>query len=338
MTHSNSPLSYLKYPNILECIGDPETTYTITLPEDTGPGAVMCSWESRDLLVLPVYFRNVQCVVDGAKIKSRLPKTKEHYTSFFMVNDNLFMINNNDRPVRWEWSGYSKFVTAFFIFCHRFTTTYAFKNTVPAYPLPGKSAAHFSLAQLEHNAHSRSVQNKKDISVFFSGRSFCRVARKFSGRLITNHFPDSYVHFLDSGTALSKDEYIDTIIRSQIAWCPRSVWSEPDKECNSSIPKEFEAMGLELLLVKHPIGVIETEERVPGVHFVEVKNDSSDLVEKLQYYLEHDNERKEIAHNGRLWWERNCSTIARASFILNSCLRSMGQPFKDFSCYKLMEF
>lgn len=338
MTFSGSPLSYLKYPNILECVGNPEATYTITLPEDTGPGFVMCSWESRDLLVLPVYFRNVQCVVDGAKIKSRLPKTQEHHTSFFMVNDNLFMINNNDRPIQWDWSEYSKFVTAFFIFCHRFTTTHAFKKTVPAYPLPGKSAAHFSLAQLEHDAHSRSMTVEKDISVFFSGRITCRVARKGTGQAIRNHFPDSYIHFLEDGTALSKDEYVDVITRSKIAWCPRSVWSEPDKECNSSIPKEFEAMGLELLLVKHPLGVIETEERTPGVHFVEVKNDSSDLIEKLQYYLGHDDERKEIAHNGRLWWERNCSTIARASFMLNSCLRSMGQPFHDFPCYKLVEF
>lgn len=339
MTFSCSPLANLKYPDVLECIGEPNTTYTITLPEDTSPrGSVPHSWESRDLLVLPVYFRNVKCIIDEDKIRSRFPQSASEIHSFFMVNDNVFIANANDKPIRWDWIKYSEFTTAFFIFCHRFSTTFIFKDTVPAYPLPGKSAAHFSLVQLEHNAHSRSLQSEKDIPVFFSGRHSCRVARKHSGNTIKRHFPDAYIHFLETRTSLSKDEYMDTIIRAKIAWCPRSVWSPPDPECNSSIPKEFEAMGLELLLVKHPIGVIETEERIPGVHFVEIKNDSSDLIEKLQYYLEHEDERKEIAHNGRLWWERNCSTVARANFIMNSCLRSMGHPFKDLPCYERMKF
>ena len=343
MTFSQSPLSYLKYPDTLECVGDPNKTYTITMPENISNGGVESTWESRDLIVLPVYFRNVKCVIDTEKIASRisdssLSKCFVTPVDLFIVNDDLFMLNNNDRPIkRTDWIECSKELTAFFILQPRFSTNYIFKGASPAYPLPGKSNPHFSLVQLEYNAHSRALQSKKDISVFFSGRHTVRVARKHYGRVIKRSFPDAYIHFLESGTYLTKEEYLDTIVRAKIAWCPRSTWSLPDRNSNATIAKEFEAMGLELLVVRHPLGIVETEERLPGVHFVEYENDSSNLIEKLQYYLEHEDERKEIAHNGRLWWERNCSTVARANFILNSCLKSMGQPFKDLPCYKLME-
>jgi len=77
-------------------------------------------------------------------------------------------------------------------------------------------------------------------------------------------------------------------------------------------------MCLENLVIRHPIGVIETEPRIDRKHYVEIQNDDSDLLELLYYYLEHDDERKEIAHNGRLWYERNGSPTARAYHIVES--------------------
>lgn len=325
----------MKYPSYVECIGDPNTTYTITLPGDTGH---VYWWASKDLSVLPAHFKNVQCVIDPQKISSKIASGLQlGIAQYFMVNEHLFMADEQDRILWKPFSEYSKYVTAFFIFCHRFSTTHIFKNTVPAYPLPGKYSPYLS-TRIECSAHSESLQSQKDIPIFFSGRHSVRVARRYFGRSIKQNFPDAHIHFLESGTALDRDEYVDLMIRSKIAWCPRSVWSLPDKDCNVPCGKEFDAMPLELLIVKHPLGTIESEERIAGVHYVEYKNDSSDLIEKLEYYLEHEDERKEIARNGRLWWERNCSTVARANFIMNSCLHSMGHPCKDFPCYKLMKF
>lgn len=46
----------------------------------------------------------------------------------------------------------------------------------------------------------------------------------------------------------------------------------------------------------------------PGVHYVEVEWDGSDVVEKAKYYMEHLDEAETIAKNGRKLWE-DCSML-----------------------------
>lgn len=41
-----------------------------------------------------------------------------------------------------------------------------------------------------------------------------------------------------------------------------------------------------------------------GVHFVQVKDDFSDLDEKMDYYLEHPDEAEEIIQNAHRWVEQ----------------------------------
>jgi len=41
-----------------------------------------------------------------------------------------------------------------------------------------------------------------------------------------------------------------------------------------------------------------------GVHYVELKDDYSDLIEKMDYYLEHENEALSIIHNANQWVEQ----------------------------------
>lgn len=41
----------------------------------------------------------------------------------------------------------------------------------------------------------------------------------------------------------------------------------------------------------------------PGVHYVEIAWDGSDVVEKAKYYFDHPDEAETIAHNGRKLWE-----------------------------------
>jgi len=43
----------------------------------------------------------------------------------------------------------------------------------------------------------------------------------------------------------------------------------------------------------------------PGVHYVEIEWDGSDVVEKARYYLEHVDEAEVIANNGRKLWEEH---------------------------------
>lgn len=87
-------------------------------------------------------------------------------------------------------------------------------------------------------------------------------------------------------------------------------------------------MCAQSLVLRHPLHVKEQERRIPGVHFVEMSIEEPEMIETIRYYLAHDEERKEIAYNGRLWYERNWSPIAQAYFIMNRCLEVMKEPHK----------
>ncbi len=293
---------------------------------------------SKCLIALPVFYDNVSVICNDDLLTKKvshilanaphMANKNNKLVSLFAIDDHIFMIVSTDRPVvnSHQWIPYyAQYVSGFFVFCHRHSTSYIFDNCgVPVFPLSGIQEPNMSLLDFERDTHSKSMTITKDISVFFRGRYNTRLPRKFLARQIQEHITNAHISNSGDHKSLPTQDYVDLMCRSKIAWCPRSVKSPPDFECNASTGREFEAMCLECLVVRPSIGTIETEERVPGVHFVEIKNDSSDLIEKLRYYLEHEDERKEIAHNGRLWWERNCSTIARANQIYSDCLKATG--------------
>lgn len=323
MAFTNSPLRHIGYLDALPTVGNKDTQYTIVIPENTG----LLPWLSRDFLALPIYYKNIECVVDQKKIAQKLPeKHHEHPSVYFLVNDSIFYMDASDRPIEhWEqWVPLvSSYCTAMFVFALRSSTEFIFENcTIPVFPLTIKNGVYISLPYMEY---CHSLNREKDIPIFFQGRHAVRVSRKKVGWKIKQIFPDARIGFLDGGESLSSQEYIDLMSRSKIAWCPRSIWSIPEHDCNGVTGKEMEAMCLQCMIMKHPLGITEAEERIPGIHFVEYKNDNSDLIEKLHYYLEHDDEREEIAHNGRLWWERNGSVLGRSSFMIKKCLQAMGE-------------
>jgi spore maturation protein CgeB len=52
--------------------------------------------------------------------------------------------------------------------------------------------------------------------------------------------------------------------------------------------------------------------------YIKVKNDLSDLEEKVDYYLKHDEEREEIAHNGLEYFNKWLSPEATINYIIDS--------------------
>jgi len=321
------------FPEFLPTIGNPQKKYHITIADPFRTESFISSSYTKSFMAAPIYFRNITCSIDQNKIASNIitpfrTSNRDLLASpFFMVDDKMFYLCVGDRPInRCEgWiPAYSSFCTALFVYALRTSTSFIFDNCpIPVYPLPNIPDPVLPLYELE--LFGRSMSSVKDIPVFFHGRHVVRVARKGAAKHILRYIPGAYVGFTDNSAFLTSSEYINKMARSKIAWCPRSCWSPPDPDCNTSTAKECEAMCVETMVMKHSIGTTEVEKREPGVHFVEMKNDSSDMIEKMQYYLEHDDERKEIAHNGRLWYERNCTMSARMYFIINKCMESMGE-------------
>lgn len=319
-------------------------TYKIILPDLSKDlsqrlcGSLVSMWSySHCLMSIPVLYPNVSVVCNNDALLEKvshilvdapcMSNKGNELAGLFAVNDHIFLMRISDTPNKnaHKWVPYySKYVSGFFLLCHRRSTAYIFDNCdIPVFPLTIKPDVNLPLAELELDAHSKSVTIKKDISVFFRGRYNTRLPRKILAAEIQNRISKTHISDSRNFKKMPGTEYIDLMCRSKIAWCPRSVKCLPDTDCNAACPRESEAMCLECLVVRPNIGIIEAEERISGVHFVEIKNDSSDLIEKLQYYLEHENKRKEIAHNGRLWWERNSSHTARARQIFSDCVKAI---------------
>jgi hypothetical protein len=62
----------------------------------------------------------------------------------------------------------------------------------------------------------------------------------------------------------------------------------------------------------------------PGVHYVEVADDLSDLVEKCRYYISHDVEREKIARAGRDFFDRYVHCDQVVSYYVRTMLDRLG--------------
>ncbi len=188
----------------------------------------------------------------------------------------------------------------------------------------GSEASKWSLSE-----HLKGVQNTNITSTMklrkvltFNTILGLTLPKEYTNALGLNQgdYAEIYLRDRKVCTYLSPEEYINIMARAKIIWCPRTVRGTPNHEENSTSSKEYEAMCLGICIVKNPIGVAEVEKRLPGTHYAKIKNNNSDLIDVLNYYLDHDEEREKIAKNGRLWYERNASAQARAHRMFEDAL------------------
>ncbi len=284
---------------------------------------------------------DVEVITDNDnKLSQRVPMRKKfgsdigRYANFFTLDNELFMIHvgdliqefTSDLLIHYA----SKGVRAIFILQRRTCFEYIFDNSpIPIFSMGSSSDSLAYNLRREQIMHSKSMNSVKKTSVFFSGSArfrrhlSSRIRSSISDTVITPlEKPSEYGRIFDkSPTAfLSPDEYFEKMCQSKIVWCPHTAPRGSD-DCHLVTSREFEAMCLEILVVKPKPGIIEPEPRIAGVHYVEVEDHN--LVDKIQYYLDHDDERKEIAHNGRLWFERNSSVHARAKHLFECSLNTI---------------
>ncbi len=82
--------------------------------------------------------------------------------------------------------------------------------------------------------------------------------------------------------------------------------------------RQFEILNLgEFLLTQEYENFFGIKEPVNKKHCVFFKEDGSDLIELIKYYLEHEDEREEIAKNGKKFFEENCHPRALVKYMLD---------------------
>ena len=231
---------------------------------------------------------------------------------FFMFNDNFFMIDHGEHTgKRCAWIISERVapdqLAGVFVEQMDKKTDYS-KANIPLVPLSyGAKEPLLWLNQGEY--HNLALSSPKKYGVHFLGKI---EKNRVGPAKIFRQLPDSQIGHKGNSKRMSFDEYMRDMALAKIAWCP--FGNRPKTH------REVEAMCAEVAVLMPTQDIEEQEPLIPDVHYICVKPDYSDALEKANYYLKNDDKRAEIARNGRLWYERNTSDTARAKYILDKCL------------------
>jgi len=232
---------------------------------------------------------------------------------FFMVNGSLFMIDHGEHTGNrgaWIIGKYTTSDQLAGIFMEQMDKNLNVdKSKIPIVPLSyGTKDPSLWLNQGKY--HDISLHKDKKYSIHFIGK-LEKNRSEHANQL--QSISNSKIEHRGNSKRMNFHEYIQDLARAKIAWCPYG--NRPKTH------REIEALCCEVAVMMPAQNIREQEELVPNVHYIELRQDHSDVVEKAEYYLSHDDERKEIAYQGRLWYERNVSDQARAKYIYKQCLR-----------------
>ena len=153
------------------------------------------------------------------------------------------------------------------------------------------------------NLFNKGVYVETDIM----GENFNNVRERIFNKL-HNYNLSRYNQFLGAGMYLKGEEYGKKINSSKIWICTPSA-------IDLVGTRFYEIMGCNTLLFCKNIDNIYDNLFEDGVHYVGFNDDLSDFEEKLTYYLNNDEERKEIALRGHLLAVSNHTWQDRADSI-----------------------
>lgn len=160
--------------------------------------------------------------------------------------------------------------------------------------------------------HNLGLHGLKKYSVHFIGNFGTNKKRQREAKIIEK-IPGSKILHKGKSQRLSFDEYMRDMAMSKMVWNPPG--GRPKTH------REIEAMCCEIAVAMPDQRIIEQETLIPDEHYICIKSDYSDAQKKMQHYLDQPGELARIAHNGRMWYERNASDHARAKYIHEEALK-----------------
>lgn len=182
---------------------------------------------------------------------------------------------------------------------------------VPIYPLP--------LAAVTNTAPKVNDTDKK-YNVWCVQSNTYPLREKIFAALKTKNYESSIIDFdgkgwsrSDNRYSLQYEDFMTTIAQSRIGVCSRG-WSD-------DMQKRLEIPTYETLMVTHERGYIEPNEFTDQKNCIYYKLDLSDLIEKVDYYLQDENETRRIAKEGKNFLYKYHTSKVRAKEFIDISLR-----------------
>lgn len=255
------------------------------------------------------------------KIRDGVKKERPAYDRglFFMINGFMFMIDHGEYTGnRAQWI-IGKHVTSdqlAGIFIEQMDQGLDIKKSkIPIVPIAyGTKFPDLWFGQGDY--HYDGLYAEKKYSVHFIGNIGTNRKKRERQVKILSKIPDSKIVHKTNSTRMSFEDYIKDLISAKIVWCP------PGGRPKSH--REIEAMCCEVAVMMAPQNIVEPEMLKPDHHYISIRDDCSDAVAKVEYYLSNPEELDLIAHNGRMWYERNASDYARAKHIYTNAIKIIG--------------
>lgn len=154
---------------------------------------------------------------------------------------------------------------------------------------------------------SKYPDKEKDIDVFFSVGMTHGRRNLILDRLIQLR-GDLSVHVADDSNRLSFDEYIDKMSRAKVnVICRGHGWDTV---------RRFEAASFSGIVLSDKIPIITPNTFEDGKHIIHYEDDLSDLVDKVLFYVNNNDKRKEIGEAGRKHLLEYHTTKKRAEHMI----------------------
>ena len=234
---------------------------------------------------------------------------------FFMIDGFLFMIDHGEKVgnrAAWIIGKYVKPHQLAGIFIEQMDKSLDVrKSKIPVLPLAyGVKQSSMWLNQGIY--HDLGLHGPKKYSVHFIGNFGTNHRRQREAKIIEKIKRSRILH-KGKSHRFDFEEYMKDMAMA------RMVWNPPGGRPKTH--REIEAMCCEIAIVMPDQKITEQETLTPDIHYICIKPDYSDAQKKIQHYLDHPDELAQIAHNGRMWYERNASDYARAKYIHEQALK-----------------
>lgn len=234
---------------------------------------------------------------------------------FFMVNNFLFMIDHGEHTGNrgaWIIGKYVNPHQLAGIFIEQMDKGLDTRQSkIPIIPL-AYGIKQPSLWLNQGTYHDLGLHGPKKYSIHFLGNYSTNKRREREAKIIQK-ISGSRIEHVGKSRRLTFDEYMRDMAMS------RMVWNPPGGRPKTH--REIEAMCCEIAVVMPEQKIEEQENVIPDTHYICIKPDYSDVKSKVEYYLRDPDQLAEIAHNGRMWYERNASDNARAKYIHDQALK-----------------